>query len=240
MKHLALLYTHNQIASQVLQLVVECFTKMVDQKALWVDTMGIIVSVHPVSVPLSQASKRIKNILAPQPIVNRGHLSIIEKIAFALQQFPADYVSLHEHDMLYPADYLLSIHEVIEETGTEFDYIAYSNLMGVNKTGYQKRLLKDFPFSTLTFSSHILNNLLVHKRNEFFKNGQWCYLEPGYGGSYGHHLRRLQLMSDTPCVHINMNQTVSNHHFTNHYLTYEPTSSSGFSEWPGDLANLFA
>lgn len=155
--------------------------------------------------------------------------------------FPSDFVSLHEHDALYPEEYLVTIQDILEEVSTGFDYLAYNNLIGVNKTGYQQRTVLDYPFSTLTFPSAVLEDVLNHKRKEFYANGNWCYLEPGYKGSYGTHFHRLALGKGyaQPVVHINMDQTTHNHHFTNHYLTYEPVSRNGFSDWPGDLSFMF-
>ena len=121
------------------------------------------------------------------------------------------------------------------------DYLAYNNLIGVNKTGYQNRGIIDFPLSTLTFKYHSIKDLLQKKRKEYYFNNFWCYLEPGYKGSYGGHFKRVQLGKGglLPVVHINMNQTTNNHHISNHYLTYEPVSRQGFNEWPGDLSYLF-
>jgi len=103
------------------------------------------------------------------------------------------------------------------------------------------RRVIDSPLSTLTFNAKILTELLENKRLEINKNNGWCYLEPGYAGSYGSHLRKLQLGADCrlPIVHINMNNTPNNHHLTNHYATFDNVSKSGFDQWPGDLSYLF-
>lgn len=204
-------------------------------------TLGVIVSVNPVCDLIEIKHPKVINIIAPDRIINKGHLSIIEKISHVVESHPADFVSLHEHDVLYPEDYLISVQNTIMDIGVDFDYLAYNNLIGVNKTGYQKRIIEDHPLSTLTFPISRLKDLLINKRREFFSNKNWCFLEPGYGGSYGGHFRRIQLGkgSATPLVHINMNQTFRNHHFTNHYLTYEAKSTIGFNEWPGNLSYIF-
>lgn len=237
MKHLAILYTNNNIDPRVFSLVLSCFAKTLNHPSLIFDTLGVIVSRHPVAL----AGCQVKNIVAPAQITNKGHVSIIDKICLALALFPSDFVSLHEHDALYPEEYLVTIQDILEEVSAGYDYLAYNNLLGVNKTGYQQRTVLDYPFSTLTFPSAVLKDLLDHKRQEYAANGNWCYLEPGYGGSYGTHFRRLAVGNGyaAPVVHINMNQTSRNHHFTNHYLTYEPVSQIGFSAWPGNLAFLF-
>jgi hypothetical protein len=119
----------------------------------------------------------------------------------AVELFPSDFISLHEHDVLYPEEYLLTIQTVFQEIPTDnLDYLAYNNIIGVNKTGYQQRNVIDFPLSTLTFKFHSIQD-------------NWCYLEPGYGGSYGNHFKNVQLGKGSvlPAVHINMNETSNNH-----------------------------
>ena len=241
MKHLAILYTNNNVAPKAFAKVLSYFTKNIANSSLLFDTSGIIISVEPISNLSEGEISNLKNVIAPQEIINKGHLSIIEKISLVLKLFPSDYVSLHEHDVLYPEKYLTSIQSILNEVDFSFDYLAYNNIIGVNKTGYQKRIVHDYPLSTLTFPMDTLKNLLDHKRVEFASNGNWCYLEPGYGGSYGSHFRKIQFGKGTiePVVHINMNQTKNNHHLTDHYLTYEPISSYGFTEWPGDLSMIF-
>lgn len=239
MNHLAVFYTNNKIFARVLEKSLCHFIQTVSAPGLPLDTVGVIVSVFPVS---GISAIGIKNIIAPKEILDKGHLSIIEKISMALELFPCGYVSLHEHDVLYPEEYLMTVQNTIEEIGTaNFDYFAYNNIIGVNKTGYQQRIVQDYPLSTLTFHLPVIRDLLNHKRIEFFVNKDWCYLEPGYGGSYGTHLRRIQLGKGIakPVVHINMNGTPDNHHLTTHYSTYEPKSKSGFNEWPGNLCHMF-
>lgn len=241
MKHLSIYYTNNIICEKVLKKSLSCFVKAVVNGFLPNSTLGVIVSVKPVVDLLEFSRPNVINIIAPYQMLNKGHLSIIEKISYVLKLHSADFVSLHEHDVLYPEDYLIHIQRSINEIGFEFDYFAYNNLIGVNKTGYQQRIIDDFPLSTLTFPISRLEDLLFHKREEFFSS-KCCFLEPGYGGSYGKHFRKLQLGKGTatPVVHVNMNRTSRNHHFTNHYLTYEEVSKVGFDEWPGDLAYIFS
>jgi hypothetical protein len=132
----------------------------------------------------------------------------------AVELFPSDFISLHEHDVLYPEEYLLTIQTVFQEIPTDnLDYLAYNNIIGVNKTGYQQRNVIDFPLSTLTFKFHSIQDLLINKRKEYYLNNNWCYLEPGYGGSYGNHFKNVQLGKGSvlPAVHINMNETSNNH-----------------------------
>ena len=242
MEHLAVFYTHNRICPKAIEKSLSCFSRMINNPALPYHTSGVIVSAYPVSGFSAIGKKNIKNIIAPAEILDKGHLSIIEKISMALELFPCDYVSLHEHDVLYPEGYLLTVQDTIEGiSAAGFDYLAYNNIIGANKTGYQQRIVQDYPLSTLTFHLPVIRDLLGHKRKEFSVNKDWCYLEPGYGGSYGTHLRRIQLGKGNamPVVHINMNETSNNHHLTNHYLTYEPVSQSGFNEWPGNISYLF-
>jgi len=227
MKHLAIFYTNNQISPIVLNKSLSYFTKMVANPLLPIYTLGVVVSISPILEMLENNTRKIKNILAPIKIIEKGHLSIIEKILLAIEQFPTDYISLHEHDVLYPEEYLLSIQTVLMEVPLDnIDYLAYNNLIGVNKTGYQNRGIIDFPLSTLTFKHHSIKDLLQNKRKEYYLNNSWCYLEPRYKGSYGGHFKRVQLGKGSllPAVHINMNQTTNNHHISNHYLTYEPIS----------------
>ncbi|QHT66804.1 hypothetical protein GXP67_09105 [Rhodocytophaga rosea] len=193
MKHTAIFYTNNNISLKAFQKVLSCFIKAINHPSLPFDTLGVIVSVFPVLDLLETDYKNIKNIIASQEIINKGHLSIIEKISLALALFPSDYVSLHEHDVLYPEEYLLTLQNILEDMSSAFDYLAYNNIIGVNKTGYQQRTIVDHPLSTLAFPYPVIKDVLDHKRREFSLNGNWCYLEPGYGGSYGTHLRRLQL-----------------------------------------------
>ena len=242
MKHLAVLYTNNKIRSQAIEKSLSCFLRTISRPDLPYHTTGAVVSAHPVSEFFAMENKNIKNIIAPVEILDQGHLSIIEKISMALELFASDYVSLHEHDVLYPDTYLLTVQDaIVAISDNSFDYLAYNNIIGVNKTGFQQRLVEDYPLSTLTFRLPVIRDLLDHKRREFSVNKGWCYLEPGYGGSYGKHFRRIQLGkgSAKPVVHINMNQTCHNHHLTDHCLTYEPVSKCGFSEWPGDLSYIF-
>lgn len=242
MKHLAVFYTNNKISPVALKKSLSYFAKIVDNPNLPFETLGVIVSISPLFNIWHIQSGKIKNIIAPNKIINKGHLSIIEKILLAVELFPSDFISLHEHDVLYPEEYLLSIQNVLEEVPVDnLDYLAYNNLLGVNKTGYQKRKIIDFPLSTLTFKVHAIKDLLKNKLKEYYFNDNWCYLEPGYAGSYGNHLKRVQLGKGSllPAVHINMNETSYSHHLSNHYLSYEPVSHHGFNEWPGDLSYLF-
>lgn len=158
-----------------------------------------------------------------------------------MEIYPSDFVSLHEHDMLYPPEYLDTVQHVLHDFFGDFDFVAYNNLLGVNNTGYQRRMVRDYPLSTLIFPYNVLTDLLEKKRKEFYKNKYGCYLEPGYMGSYGTHLCKLQLGNGSarPAIHINMDKTAQNHHFTTHYRTYEPVSKTGFNEWPGDLSYIF-
>lgn len=238
MRHLALLYTNNKVSSLVLDKVISCFNEMINQPSLSFTTKAIIVSVDPINFDLSG---NIKNIIAPISIQNKRHLSIIEKITLAMSDYPSDYVSLHEHDVLYPSNYLISIQNSINTFPLNFDYIAYNNLIGVNETGYLARVVKDYPMSTLTFKSESLKKLLLQKRVEYKANINWCFLEPGYGGSYGKEFDGYELEDGvySPAIHINMDRTTNNHHLTDHFLTYERHSKTGFDSWPGDLSHLF-
>lgn len=241
MKYLAIFYTNNIISHTVLKKALDCFNKTVRCSQTFYKTLGVVVSKKSISDELNPGYETLQNLIAPEEIINKGHLSIIEKISLAMEKFPSDYVSLHEHDVLYPKEYLLTIQNIIKELGSTFDYLAYNNIIGVNRTGYQDRIVEDYPLSTLIFTYPALKDLLEHKRTEYLANNGWCFLEPGYGGSYGSHLKKLEIGkgSEDPIVHVNMNDTVTNHHFTNHYLTYEPVSKTGFNEWPGDVAYLF-
>jgi hypothetical protein len=242
--HTAIFYTHNEINELVLKTSLHYFRKMVCFKNLPLTTKGVVVSCKPVTFLMDRKedTPSIINAIAPESIRNLGHLSIIEKIALAMDRFPSDFVSLHEHDVLYPQEYLAICQELLLDHKDLFDYVVYNRILGVNHTGYLDRNVIDFPLSCSSFPSEILKPHLLDKRLEIQKNDGWCYLEPGYGGSNGSHLKRLIAGAACihPLVHINMNNTSSNHHFTNHFLTYESISDRGFTEWPGDLSRLFA
>ncbi|WP_026632536.1 hypothetical protein [Dyadobacter alkalitolerans] len=241
--HTAIFYTHNEIDELVLKASLNYFKNMVFAKNLPLKTKGIVVSCKPVTflLEMEEDMSLITNVIAPESIRNLGHLSIIEKITLGMDCFPSDFVSLHEHDVLYPQDYLVICQELLLEHTNLFDYAVYNRILGVNRTGYVDRIMNDFPLSCTSYSSEVLKSHLLAKRQEIQKNGGWCYLEPGYGGSNGDHLKRLIMGAACvhPLIHINMNNTSNNHHFTNHYLTYEPISDRGFTEWPGNLSHLF-
>lgn len=243
MKHTAIFYTHNKISPKVLKQSLISFCAMVNYPHHIFETCGIVISVEPVREVFDVESENIINLIAPNAIINNQQLSIIDKILHVMKSYPSDYVSLHEHDTLYPKQYLHVVQNIFLSNGKDLqhlDYLAYNNLVGVNGTGYQKRIIKDYPLSTLSFPSEILIDVLEHKRQEYYKTS-WCYLEPGYGGSYGSHLRLGQIGEGQalPVVHINMNLTDNNHHLTDHYLTYEAESSLGIDCWPGDLSFIF-
>lgn len=241
MRHVAIMYTDNSTTVQISQKVLDHFCEMIYHSDLLFETRGIVVSKNSVA-DVIDLGDMIKNIIAPITYLNQGVLSIIKKISLAMDLLPSDVISLHEHDVLYPSDYLVTVQTVFSNMGNQFDYLAYNNLLGVNLTGYQQRIVQDHPFSTLTFHTPILHQLLTHKRNEFESSDNfWCYLEPGYAGSFGSHFRGAQLETGvvSPAIHINMNKTTKNHHLTDHYLTYEPISRQGFNEWPGDISNIF-
>jgi hypothetical protein len=242
LKHLAIFYTHNRIAKPLLDTTLFFFQRMINNPVLPFQTQAVIVSCDPVDLSLREGkSINSINLIAPEAIRDKGHFSIIEKLSYAMNAFPSDFISLHEHDVLYPEDYLLVVQTAFSEYNDYFDFLAYSSIIGVNKSGYVERSINDTPLSCLTFGSPALKLLLEHKREEVSRNEGWCYLEPGYGGSYGGQMRKLQLGADCtfPIVHVNMNKTNENHHFTNHYDTYKTKSKNGFDQWPGNLSHLF-
>jgi hypothetical protein len=241
--HTAIFYTHNAIDARVLELSLRHFQNMVGMYGLPFKTHGVVVSCEAVNTFLTSVERRsVTNLIAPVEIRNLGHLSIVEKITLAIETFPSDFVSLHEHDVLYPEDYLEVCQGVLKDYANMLDYVSYDRIMGVNQTGYVGRSINDTPLSCLSFPTRILKLHLLSKREEIKSNSGWCYLEPGYWGSTGGNLRKLSVGAACthPIVHVNMNSTSKNHHFTNHYLTYESISKNGFTEWPGDLSYLFS
>jgi hypothetical protein len=243
MKHIAIFYTHNQLSENVLRKSLMNFSDLLNNRSLPLKTTGVVISVVPVKAVYDVEGENIRNLIAPDHMINKKHLSIVEKVLYVLDLYPSDYVSLHEHDALYPKEYLSIIQNVFISNGTSrkyFDYLAYNNIVGVCRAGYQSRIVKDHPLSTLSFPSEILTDVLRHKRSEC-KLGQWCFLEPGYGGSYGAHYRLGQIGEGEvpPIVHINMNLTGQNHHLTNHYDTYSAPQSNDLMYWPGDLSTIF-
>jgi hypothetical protein len=237
--HLAVFYTNNSICPKLLAKSLSYFVKL-GRIELPLHTIFVIVSCDSLLEWSNEAG--FYNIIAPESIRNRGHLSIIYKIKLAMKLFPSDFVSLHEHDVLYPTTYLNSIQSVLNSIPIgAFDYVAYHNIIGVNQTGYLNRTTHDYPLSSLTFKSDSLKTLLEAKTEEYHHNQGWCYLEPGYKGSFGTTFKKIQfgLESEVPIVHVNMNDSKRNHHISNHFLTYERISSSGFNRWPGDVRYLF-
>lgn len=240
--HLAIFYTHNEIDENVLRLSLNHFCRMINNKHLPLASKGVIISCEPIYslLELNEATN-IVNLIAPNHIRNKGHISIIEKIIMGIESSSANFISLHEHDVLYPEDYLLICQELLMTYSNAFDYIAYDFILGVNKTGYLDRTINDYPLSCLSFPAETLKHHLLIKKDEIIQNDGWCYLEPGYAGSAGKHLKSLIAggACTDPIVHINMDGTNNNHHFTNHFLTYANISTKGFTEWPGDLSYLF-
>lgn len=237
--HIAIFYTNNALHTPLLRKSLSYY-----KKVLLFDniskTLGVIISSKPIDF-VDFGDTAIK-LIAPKSIQNLGHLSIIKKLAYVLDHSECKFVSLFEHDVLYPNDYLNTIQGFIKYFSfQEFDYLAYGNLIGVNKTGYLKRKIIDYPMSTLTFKYEVLKNLLYEKEKECIENGGWCFIEPGYSGSAGGNLIRVNLcsMSNYPLVHVNMDKTFFNHHISNHYLTFEETSNHGFNQWPGNLIHIF-
>ncbi len=54
-----------------------------------------------------------------------------------MKLFSGDYISLHEHDDLYPPNYLQNIQSIISELpDSTFGYIAYNNIIGLNRSAY--------------------------------------------------------------------------------------------------------
>lgn len=243
LSHTAIFYTHNAIDERIISLSLQYFQNMVEIPELPFTTKGVVISCKQIELLLnSKLDTSVANVIAPKSIRNLGHLSIVEKIAFAMEIFPSDFVSLHEHDVLYPEDYLLVCQELLQDYTNMFDYVAYDWIIGVNRTGYVDRNIKDTPLSCLSFPAPVLKGHLLSKREEIRKNSGWCYLEPGYAGSTGGNLRKLSAGAacNLPIIHINMNGTNKNHHFSNHYLTYESISTQGFTQWPGDISYLFS
>jgi len=132
MNHVAIFYTHNAIDARVLGLSLRHFQNMVGMYGLPLKTHGVVVSCEPVNEFLtSMEHMSVTNLVAPVEIRNLGHLRIVEKITLAMEVFPSDFVSLHEHDVLYPEDYLLVCQELLQDYANLFDYVAYDRIMGV-------------------------------------------------------------------------------------------------------------
>lgn len=237
--HIAIFYTNNTLHNPLLKISLSHFKNVLLFDNLS-KTMGVIISSKPIDF-VDFGDSAIK-FIAPRSIQNLGHLSIIKKLAYVLDRIDCKYVSLFEHDVLYPNDYLNTIQDFIKYFSFQkFDYLAYGNLIGANKTGYLKRRIIDYPMSTLTFKVEVLKRVLSEKEKECIENGGWCYIEPGYSGSFGGNLIRVNLgsIANSPLVHVNMNKTSFNHHISNHYSTFEETSINGFNQWPGNLTHLF-
>lgn len=164
-----------------------------------------------------------------------NHLNIITQLLRAIYSSPkSELIVFLEHDVIYPETYFLDIEDTIKGSSHQFNGVSNLNYIGLNSTGYLKVIQQDQPLSQISLLRDIAIEVLEQKLRECIVIGQ-CTIEPDRGN-----LLRIQPnLKRKPCIHVNMNQTLQNHHLTNHYDCYEKVSSfpENHSKW-GSFKNF--
>lgn len=213
MKILGIFYTNNKVNPALLQLSLKEINRA--------RTYSELVEKNKVTVITSVWEAIVDNPF-PEAISfyrNNGHLNIITQILNTLYRVHADVVCFLEHDCLYPIDYFERVAAVMENNP---EALGVSNLdyIGMNATGYQDVVLRHEPMSQLSMTyQHAVENM-EHKLRECILHGSSC-VEPDDKSR----LVQIPYTGIQPAIHVNMNNTGHNHHFTSHAdVCYEPDS----------------
>lgn len=224
-------YTHNKINASLLNASLNTIKEAQEYSNLQgVNTVEIIAAPwEKLPWPKTQYPSFFKH---------NGHLNICTQILRVLYNHKSDLVCFLEHDCLYPVNYFERVAEAFMDNP---EALAISNLdyIGLNETGYLAVKERHEPMSQLSMPHAIAKGNLERGVVDCIKEG-WCYVEPNDKTGFV----RLPYLGNYPSVHVNMNHTKENHHFTNHYgVCYEDQSSLGkHHPYWGDMNrfNIFA
>lgn len=158
-----------------------------------------------------------------------------------------DLIVQLEHDVLYAANYferITATYKQALETKADpakgfvqerwitlwdgvkpLDGISCLDYIGMNESGYLRVKERHEPLSMMAMRPSYAIKNYERALRECIVQG-WCYLEPDDKSGFAH----IPFLDKTPNVHVNMNHTEHNHHFTNHHSVCYADYSNGVVE----------
>jgi hypothetical protein len=217
---LAAYYTHNRIRESLLRTSIQSVASACKHAG----SDLVVCSWEPVPGDW-------KNIICPYK--DNGLLNIIIQILMIMYKYEGAYnfISLCEHDCLYPHDYFTRLQKLID-TGRAVEGISNREYIGLNETGYLRVNQRDEPTSALSLEWSFARATLERKLKTFIAGG-YCCIEPEDKSAF----LRLE-DGGHPMVHVNMNNTDKNHHLTSHYNVYEKDGQQMEHPYWGDYKKL--
>jgi hypothetical protein len=235
---LAVFYTHNRLKPQLLEMskLHACRAQDFFNRTSTDRCDMILSSWKPVELPApDDANVMRKNLIFP--FHQGGHLNIILQLMRALRHYRESVpdsrtlVCLLEHDVLYHSHYLKAVFDKWRSNPASAG-INMRSFIGLNETGFLRDRWRHYPLSMMSADLDWMLGHLDERLHECLSKGG-CVIEPAHKLFDDLDRYTVDGLEIPLAVHVNMNHSIHNHHFTNHYDAYEPVSTLPEVEgWP--------
>jgi hypothetical protein len=227
MRVLGVLYTSNRVNKKLLDEVV----RQIDNSRQYALQKGLTADVIVSSWEAMTLPDGMENMV--MPFHEGGHLNILLQLSKVLNIYKRRYpdektlVCFLEHDVLYHATYMHAVSQFFKQKGEDIPGVNARGFVGLNPTGYCTDVWKHYPLSMMSADIDYLLPHVEDKIQECLTLGS-CVIEPDRT-LFEDYIPRYPL-----AIHVNCDQTEHNHHFTNHYDSYEKQSTmpAVIGSWP--------